>query len=57
MTIVLITLAVVLYIAGIFVAFRLLKQSSNTTFERWWFSFFWPLEAILYVLYLVHKKF
>lgn len=56
MKIVLITLAIILYIAGIFAAFRLLKKIFNTTFEKLWFSFLWPLVGILYGIHWLHMK-
>lgn len=46
------------WILGIYPAYRLfVSKYKYTTFEKIWFSFFWPLIVLIYPIYYVCNKY
>lgn len=55
-----ITLIIILaaWLLGIYPAYRLfVSKYKYTTFEKIWFSFFWPLIVLIYPIYYVCNKY
>ena len=53
-TLIIIVLAIV-YVLGIFVAYKKMKNWNNKTGEKVWFAVLWPLTAILYGIHVIHN--
>lgn len=46
------------WLLGIYPAYRLfVSKYKYTTFEKIWFSFFWPLIVLIYPIYYVCNKY
>jgi len=43
------------YVVGIFVAYRMMKEWKSSKFEKVFFSVIWPLVAILYGIHFLHN--
>jgi hypothetical protein len=55
-----ITLIIILavWLLGIYPAYRLfVSKYKYTTFEKIWFSFFWPAVALLYPIHYIDAKY
>lgn len=45
------------WLIGAVITFVLLRNSNNSTFNKIWFSFFWPCLVILYPIHYVYNKY
>lgn len=52
-----IILSLILWLIGAVVTFVLLRNSNNSTFDKMWFSCFWPCLVVLYPIHFVYNKY